>query len=216
MIILCSASVAIFPFDSSYAGYGLRTSGLLFDCLCRGLVCIVQKNTWGSSLLSDLGLPPELLVDFERLTRIFQEILSNLDFYQQRFRDVVPRLPQYFGPYVASNALKQLMNRSECSVVSIIIATIGVTEDLLKTLRSLDRDWGQHKLQICIQDGGTELGEIFSYQPQTSSLVISYQRDSDNGIYDALNRGSRDPRGDLLAYWVPEISFVIMPSLLSC
>ena len=106
---LCSASVAIFPFDSSYAGYGLRTSGLLLDCLCRGIVCIVQNNTWGSSLLSDLGLPPELLVDFEKLTPdFFQEILSNLDFYQQRFRDVVPRLPQYFGPYVASNALKQL------------------------------------------------------------------------------------------------------------
>ena len=88
------------------------------------------------------------------------------------------------------------MNRSEVvPVVSIIIATIGVTEDLLKTLRSLDRNWGEHKLQICIQDGGAELGEIFSYQPQTSSLVISYRRDSDDGIYDALNRGFERSEG---------------------
>ena len=88
------------------------------------------------------------------------------------------------------------MNRSEVApVVSFIIATIGVTEDLLKTLRSLDRDWGEHKLQICIQDGGAELGEIFSYQPQTSSLVISYRRDSDDGIYDALNRGFERSEG---------------------
>lgn len=106
---LCSSSVAIFPFDTSNAGYGLRTSGLVLDCLCRGIICIVQKDTWGSSLLADLGLPSELLVDFEKLTPdFFQEVLSNLEYYQQCFRGVVPRLPQYFGPYVASNTLKQL------------------------------------------------------------------------------------------------------------
>jgi len=88
------------------------------------------------------------------------------------------------------------MNRSEVvPIVSFIIATMDPTEDLLNTLRSLDRDWGEHKLQICIQDGGTELGEVFFYQPRSSSLIISYRRESDDGIYDALNRGFERSKG---------------------
>lgn len=91
------------------------------------------------------------------------------------------------------------MNRSEVGpVVSFIIATMGATEDLLQTLHSLDRDWGEHRLQICIQDGGVELEDIFSYQPQNASLVISYQLASDGGIYDGLNRGLERSEGQFV------------------
>ena len=106
---LLSGAIAIFPLEKSLAGYGYRTSGLFFDCICRGVVCVVQEGTWAASVMTELGLPAELCVDFEAVGPDFlAQILSKLGFYQSRLLDAVRRLDQYYGPVVASRALVKL------------------------------------------------------------------------------------------------------------
>lgn len=91
--------------------------------------------------------------------------------------------------------------------VSVIIPTLNSAKTIEGTLKSIiDQDWPD--IQIVIQDGKStdDTKSIIAKYPMA---ISDWQSETDNGIYDAMNKGIRRATGDIIAIlnsddtWLP-------------
>lgn len=91
--------------------------------------------------------------------------------------------------------------------ISVIVPTFNSAKTIKDTLESIiNQNWSD--LQIIIQDGGStdDTKAIVGKYPMAMS---GWQSETDNGIYDAMNKGIRSTTGEIIAIlnsddiWLP-------------
>ena len=83
-------------------------------------------------------------------------------------------------------------------MVSIITVTFNAASTLEETLKSIERQT-YHNVEIVAVDGGSTDGtvEVFKRHPKYLGTLIS---EPDKGVYDAMNKGVRAAKGDVVFF----------------
>jgi hypothetical protein len=105
--------------------------------------------------------------------------------------------------------------------VSVITVTLNNADGLRRTLQSLSVR--QHTpLEVLVLDGGSTDSTSRVVQEYVGTLPIVFTSEPDRGIYDAMNKGLRRARGQLVHYlnagdtvWGEPYQSLVGPSLLT-
>ena len=91
------------------------------------------------------------------------------------------------------------MCRKEKTIISILTVTLNATENILKTLRSVNAQCGVKNFEHILVDGGstdntTDL--VRKYSPNTKIFYIK-----DKGIFDAMNQAVEFAEGEYIIFF---------------
>lgn len=104
--------------------------------------------------------------------------------------------------------------------ISIVTPTYNRSRYLNETIESVLSQEGDFELEYIIQDGGSEAGvrdiirewdrklKTGEFVPRCNKIEFTYFAETDNGMYDAINRGFARSGGDVMA-WINSDDFYL-------
>lgn len=98
------------------------------------------------------------------------------------------------------NQMISFSNRNEGQVkVSVVTPSLNRANWIEKTILSVTNQ-SYKNIEYIVMDGGSTDGTIGILKKYADAGLLSYVSESDNGMYDAINKGLMMSSGDVLAY----------------